>query len=134
MAQRIDGKRYHHQCRIPLAALQTATAKLLRAPLLKAKDFDELLRVVARAIGPIQGIGALTVYDTALRIGAKLGLQPTRVYLHAGTRAGARILGLTWRAPYLEVAECPPELRVLAPHEIEDCLCIFKKRFRRAFN
>ena len=26
------------------------------------------------------GIGELTIYDTALRIGAKLGLRPQRVY------------------------------------------------------
>jgi hypothetical protein len=53
------------------------------------------------------------------------------VYLHAGTRAGARALGLNWRATTLAVHDLPAELRVLAPHEIEDCLCIFKNNFEK---
>ena len=87
--------------------------------------------VVRDAIGPIHGIGDLTIYDTALRIGVNLGLWPTRVYLHSGTRVGARALGLNWRAPHIEPDDCPAELQLLRPHEIEDCLCIFKDRFVR---
>ena len=81
------------------------------------------------AIGSILGIGGLTVYDTTLCIGAKLGVFPRCIYLHNGTRRGARALGLNWRTSVLSVAECPRELRRLKPHEIEDCLCIFKDRF-----
>lgn len=87
---------------------------------------------MASAIGVLHGIGELTVYDTALRIGAKLGLLPKKVYLHAGTRAGARALGLNWKATSLAVRELPSELLTLTPHEIEDCLCIFKDKLKRA--
>jgi hypothetical protein len=131
MAMRTDGKRYDHQRRIPLAALEAATSRLRRAPLHMARDFDQLLRTVGRIIRPVHGVGELTVYDTALRIGSKLDLLPTRVYLHSGTREGARALDLNWRAPYLEPEDFPPEFLELQPHEIEDCLCIFRSRFAR---
>jgi hypothetical protein len=124
-------KRYDHQRRIPEAVLCEATRALHRAPLAEAQDFHSLLECVRKAIGPIHGIGELTIYDTALRIGAKRGILPTRVYLHSGTRVGARALGVDWRAEYLKVSDCPAALRALASHEIEDCLCIFKSRFRR---
>ena len=39
-------------------------------------------------------LGELTVYDVAHRIGAYLQLEPDVVYLHRGTRIGARYLGL----------------------------------------
>jgi hypothetical protein len=65
----------------------------------------------------------MSVYDTALRIGAKLNLFPTRVYLHAGTREGVR--GLDAREDALYVADLPRKFHALKPHEIEDVLCIF---------
>jgi hypothetical protein len=70
------------------------------------------------------------VYDTSLRIGAKLGFEPKHVYLHAGTRVGARALGLDTSASYLRASELPAPLRALRPHEIEDALCIFKRQFK----
>jgi hypothetical protein len=73
----------------------------------------------------IHKIGALAVYDIAHRIGAFLGLQPTTVYLHCGTMAGARSLGFRGRQT-LRVAELPPQFRRLTAAEIEDCLCIYK--------
>jgi len=94
VAERPDGKRYDHQRRIPQDVLRLAAERLGRAKLNRARDFDELHKLVTRAIGSIHGIGRLTVYDTALRIGAKLSLAPDRVYLHTGTRTGARKLGL----------------------------------------
>jgi hypothetical protein len=66
------------------------------------------------------------VYDTALRIGAKLGLEPEVVYLHRGTRRGVRALGLDADRTFVALGELPHELRALRPHEIEDCLCIYK--------
>ena len=39
-------------------------------------------------------MGELVVYDTALRIGARFGLEPEKVYVHRGTREGVRKLGL----------------------------------------
>lgn len=132
MAKRPDGKRYDHQRRLPAIVLRKATAELLRAPLTKANDFNNLHRCVKNAISSIRGVGELMIYDTSLRVGAKLGLLPERVYLHSGTRHGARALGLNWRAEHLEVRECPREFHVLSPHEIEDCICIYKDRLKSA--
>jgi hypothetical protein len=127
-----DGKRYHHQRRLPRALLKQAATELKRAKLERSRNFDELHERVFGAIGSVHGIGELTVYDTALRIGARLRYLPRRVYLHSGTRTGAKALGLDWRAPFVEVRELPRAFRVLEPHEIEDCLCIFKKRLKSA--
>jgi hypothetical protein len=123
---RPDGKRYDHQRRLKGAVLRLAWRRLARAPLQDAADFDALHRLVDERIGQLHGIGSLSVYDTALRIGGKLGLKPQRVYLHAGTRRGARALGLDWRLPDLPRELFPSPLQELEPQEIEDCLCIFK--------
>jgi hypothetical protein len=130
-AETPEGRRYHHQCRLSPAVLKLAAKHLRNAPLRKAKSFNELHQIVEQAIGSIRGIGVLMVYDTALRIGAKLDFLPLSVYVHRGTKIGARALGLNWRASIIEVRDIPRELHVLKPHEIEDCLCIFKNRFRR---
>ena len=131
LAQRPDGKRYNHQRRIPADALQESAKYLMRGKLDRARTFDELHEMVERTIGSISGIGHLTVYDTALRIAASLSLAPTRVYLHTGTRAGARHLGLNWRADSLEMSAVPSAFRVLEPREVEDVLCIFEDKFKR---
>jgi hypothetical protein len=71
-------------------------------------------------------------YDTAVHIGAKLGLMPDEVYLHSGTRKGARALGLPYRQPTLQISSLPIALHQLAGYEIEDFLCIFKNEFDEA--
>jgi hypothetical protein len=126
-----DGKRYHHQRRLSTATLEALHALLRRAPLARCRSFHELHTMVRRVIGPVPGVGRLMIYDTALRIGAKLGLEPERVYLHAGTRDGARNLGLDWRAESVEMKELPAELRRLKAHQVEDVLCIYKDRLMR---
>jgi hypothetical protein len=108
------------------ATLRRAHAELDQCDLNGCRSFDELFQVVSDAIGNIQGIGALTIYDIACRIGAFLKLKPNRIYLHAGTRAGARAIGLGDGVETLEIDELPPAFRRLSASEIEDCLCIYK--------
>jgi hypothetical protein len=131
LAQRPSGKRDPHQYRIPRSALAESRRRLLdnQSSLRQARSFDDLIEHVERIIRPIRGIGDLMIYDTALRIGARFGLEPSRVYLHAGTREGARKLGLGKGRKFLEMAELPIVLRKLKPREIEDALCIFKDEF-----
>ena len=71
-------------------------------------------------------IGELTTYDTAHRIGCKLCLPPTRVYLHSGTQSGAVALGIHRSCTSISVKVLPKPFAVLEPYEIEDCLCILK--------
>ena len=117
-----DGRRHPHQRRIPGRVLQQAATALANADFSVA-TFDELHEVVRRTIGPLRGIGELAVYDVAYRIGAHLGLAPDRVYLHAGTREGARALGLG--GTVLLKNELPKAFHRLSPGEIEDCLGIY---------
>ncbi|MBI4443589.1 MAG: hypothetical protein HY649_09485 [Acidobacteria bacterium] len=97
----------------------------------QVQTFEELFTLVERIIEPIPGVGELYVYDTSLRIGAKLNLFPEQVYLHAGTRVGARSLGFHGNLRVIDVTKLPAELQRLEPHEIEDVLCIFKDRLKR---
>jgi hypothetical protein len=93
------------------------------------KDFEVLHDRVAEACAGIDGLGDLTRYDVALRIGIHLGKLPQRVYLHAGTRKGAKALDLPHRRATLEMSDLPPELRRLRPWQAEDFLCIYKDEF-----
>lgn len=125
------GRRFSHQYRIRRVAIGEATAALLaiEKQLARAKSFDALFEIVSKQLQDIAGIGALYRYDTAFRIGAYRRIFPSRVYLHAGTRAGARALGLDYRKDALEMGEIPAALRARKPHEVEDILCIYKNRF-----
>jgi len=128
---RIQGTKLPHQWRLKDQVLQQSRARLLDniTVLRRAKSFDDLHDVVGAVIGSLPGIGPLTVYDTTLRIGAYRGLLPTRIYLHAGTRIGAKRLGLPWKQRTIETATLPQALRRLPAHEAEDVLCIYKDQF-----
>ena len=128
LATNSKGKRYSHQRRLKKTALEEARRVLLMnsKTIAQSKSFDDLFSLVETMVEPITGIGELYIYDTSLRIGAKLHYLPTKVYLHAGTRKGAWALGFEGRARALKVSEMPSELRQLEPQEIEDVLCIFK--------
>ena len=130
-AERFDPRRhrwlrYDHQRRIPRTSLERVRAKLRNAPLKKCSTFDELLSLVHDVTHKIPKIGELMVYDTALRVGANLGLEPDRVYLHAGTRVGARKLGFGAGTPSIHRRDLPEPLKVLPAWQVEDILCIFK--------
>ena len=127
-----SGKRHSHQRRIPGEALEEARARLLGADLHSCRSFDELHSLVDSLIRDIHMVGELVVYDVSHRIGAHFGLEPERVYLHAGTREGARELGLGRGRAALDLAELPREFGRLSPAEAEDCLCIYKDGLRRA--
>src|ERR1700730_9584939 len=104
----------------------------------RAVGLESIVRFYALKIRPqaqaelawyVPGIGELYVYDTALRLGAKLGVFPEKVYLHACTRIRVRNLGLDARSTALRMASLRRALRSLKPREVEDVLCIFKDRF-----
>jgi hypothetical protein len=123
-----SGKRFSHQRRIPVAVLERARAALMSniEELASITTFDDLHSEVANITLQIPGIGELYVYDTALRIGAKLGLVPLHVYVHAGVREGIKNLGLDPGLSRIAISELPAQLQALQPYEIEDVLCIYK--------
>ena len=128
LAKSPTGKRLSHQRRIPERVLGESRQRLLsvQSPLGRADSFEALHEIVSSAIKPIHGIGDLTIYDTALRIGAKLGLEPNVVFLHAGTLKGARSLRLDISRGCVNLVELPRAFHILKPREVEDVLCIYK--------
>jgi hypothetical protein len=90
-----------------------------------ATSFAQLLSILDEA--KPRGVGELTIYDTAVRIGYGQNLKPEVVYLHAGTRKGARRLQLDVRRPFIPHTEIPKELDGLSPAEIEDVLCTYAR-------
>src|SRR4051794_15446288 len=104
LAKLPSGRRHPHQRRIPRASLEQSRDLLLAnlAQLRAARTFDELFDLVHALIRPIPKIGELTVYDTTLRIAARFGLEPERVYIHAGratvpVRSGSTLAVQPWR-------------------------------------
>ena len=81
-ARDLDNDKHPHQHRLPNALLRKFSDRLLRKAdqLILCKKFDEVYSIVEQA--GIKGIGPLTVYDTAQRIGAMLKIKPDKVYLH----------------------------------------------------
>ena len=102
---------------------------------LQFNDFEELYHFVKSTIGSISGIGPLTVYDTAKRIGhiLKNPVYPSQyVYLCAGAADGAKgLIGkdspLLFREPTYRFT---PFFGTLPSIFIEDILCIFKDELK----
>lgn len=135
-----DGNKFYRRCRhqahLTNIAIEKATETLeeLRNELELSKDFDALLLKVNSI--QISGFGPLAKYDFCVRFGYKRGLKPDKfVYLHAGTRDGAK--AIKHLLPSLEkkeykdripLAKLPEELRNMNSIDIENLLCIFKER------
>ncbi len=130
MAELPSGKRFSHQRRIPGTVLTQAKDALLKLDYSNVNSFSKLYEMVARTLLPIHGIGILTIYDTAHRLGAFLKLSPEVVYLHAGTRAGARALNLGYWKTALQMSAFPLAFQKLRPEQVEDCLCIYKRQLK----
>ncbi len=132
-AQDENNHRYHHQRRIKARSIAEATKALAESHdhIQSCRSFHDLWNLLRSLLTPIQGIGELYIYDTSLRIGAFLRLAPDKVYLHAGTRTGARSLGLSRRGDsklWLETEELPALLRKLSTSDVENLLCIYKEQ------
>lgn len=95
-------------------------------------DFEELYDWVYAQIGHISGIGQLTVYDTARRLGHLLTppVYPEQyVYLAAGAKEGAEDLLKQKDLKFRErVQRFTPYFGTLPSIFIEDILCIYKNR------
>ncbi len=140
--------RHGHQYCISGSAMNKAVDALLRSNVLLANiqqckpfihnnkfakgfaDFEELYDFVYSVIGDINGIGPLTTYDTAKRIGHLLSpaIYPKQyVYLAAGAKEGAEALLGTKSLKFREPIQLfTPHFGTLGSIFIEDILCIFK--------
>lgn len=128
------GQRHPHQYRVRLDALLESERRLrtCESELVSVESFDKLINLIGSIIQSIPGIGELAVYDVSIRIGAHLGIEPSEVYLHRGTRLGAASLGLDTRRASVSQSQLPPDFEKLTAAEIEDLLCIYKEELRLA--
>lgn len=133
LAKDSRGKRFSHQRRLTQESLQQGkqAIMLMVGAFQKAESFEEILKTVRGITSQVHGLGELYAYDTALRISAKTGHEPKHVYLHAGTRVGAKRLGIQTSRDYVPLAELPEALKLLKAHEVESFLCIYKNHFGR---
>lgn len=125
-------RKHPHQFRRQNAALESTRVALLakEKELLSCTVFDELHDLVNETISEIDGIGALMVYDTALRIGMNTNVTPEKVYLHAGTLRGASAVVPVGRKRVLNISELPKEFHALDADSIESCLCVCKEQLK----
>ena len=134
-AQALDSeeKKHDHQWRIPprlLKELQKGLMKKQEA-ILASKTFEELLSITECVAGEIWKDAELTIYDTTQRLATYVGIEPRYIYLHAGTRRGARELGLAASSNFLRLEDFPIALRRLRPYELENLLCTGREAFRQ---
>ena len=144
--------RHGHQYRILNTAVESAVNALMDSMFVRAdmkakpfingnkisevfKDFEELYDFISLVMSGIHGIGPLTVYDTAKRIGHLFDspIYPKQyVYLAAGAKNGAEALlgkkGLRFREP-IQLFE--PSFGSFPSIFIEDMLCIYEPLFSK---
>lgn len=126
------GKRLSHQRRLVRHVIPAAFPHLQKVStqLRHSASFDDLLLHIEKALSGIPRAGDLYFYDTALRLGAFLGLYPTRVFLQTGARRGALRLSRKHQNRSVPLAEFPVDFRALAPFEMENLLCIYRSVLR----
>jgi hypothetical protein len=85
------------------------------------------------------GIGPVTVYDVAVRIGAFLGIEPNKVYMHAGVKQGLKALESV--LPYgsdllgahtlhrVPMYLFPKPFNRMKADDVEDILCTYREVF-----
>jgi len=131
------GKKNNHQKRLKNVNLESFKNNLLKrqTDIAHATDFHNLLKIVEEC--KVKGIADVACYDIANRLGNRLGKNPDYVYLHAGTRKGLEnLLDYKVKAKYIKKSDLPEPFKssTLTCHEIEDILCIYKDRLKKAHN
>jgi hypothetical protein len=132
-ARKENGALFNHQRHLEASTVEEVRRVLQanRDAIAKVADFDALIALIERLIGPVRGAKEMYIYDAALRLGAYLKKLPTRVYLHRGTRDGAEAIGIAVGRKWIEMEELPPAFAVLTAYEAEDVLCSYKDDLAR---
>lgn len=96
------------------------------------KDFEELYNYVDSHIHHIKYVGALCIYDLALRLGASVGILPVKfVYASRGAADGLKYLGIKIRNNKISINDIPyKELTALGAAHIEHFACAYKKELK----
>ncbi len=126
----LDGGHLDHLKRLTEEALRNALLILIsfRKQIKSCKNFHEIFELIHEEIErEVYGIGEMYTYDISFYLSINLGFKPKYVYLHKGTRIGARKLGLDVKRDYISKNEFPQEFQNLEIYDIENLLCIYKK-------
>ena len=128
VARGANGNRLSHQWRLPRQMYPSALVKLTAvAPALRAcATFSDLYAVIESAVGSLNGVGPLYLYDTTLRIGAFRKLKPSEVYLQAGALKGAKRLLPRVHTRSLSPTVFPTPYSSLPPYQLENLLCCYR--------
>ena len=150
LARDANGKHHNHQSKVDLDARRKfgnkiwsrhAEVRRLVRTADPAEDwlwskFDGLHELLDD-IKPY-GIGPVTVYDVAVRVGAYLGIAPRSVYMHAGVKQGYKALyeamaDMDWvlpgSVPRIPLSYFPTPLSELPADDVEDLLCTYREVF-----
>lgn len=133
------GKHHNHQSKVDIKARRLFGRRIIARKLAvmrivkSGKGFDrfDALHDLLDEIKP-HGIGPVTVYDVAVRVGAFLGVEPTSVYMHAGVRQGYDALfgkGAARGIARIPSALFPPPLCSMRADDVEDILCTYREVF-----
>lgn len=127
-------RRHPHQRRLGAQTLADCVEALERisTDLENAPDFHSIFNLMGEGFRKVRGAGELMTYDSADRLALRRGFTPSLIYLHAGTRTGARRLCGPFRrleAWSILLHQLPDELQGLSTREAEDVLCIYKDHF-----
>jgi len=129
-SKRPNGKMHNHQSKVSkaLPALEARLQESLPS-LVKCETFGQLYAAIDLRATP--GIGPMTIYDVSVRFGAWLGLKPDSIYIHAGTKAGLKALGVDTRGWWMSYSMelLPAVLRNKDADEVEDFLCTYRLAF-----
>jgi hypothetical protein len=129
-ARNNENKKHDHQNLIPTSTLDSFAVNILNRinEIRQVRSFSELIASIQNS--KIKGIGDLTIYDTAQRIGNYLGIQPDKIYLHRGVRTGAEILLGKIKTKYITKDQLPTPFNKsdLSAADFEDILCVYKNR------
>jgi len=150
-----QGKHHNHQSKVDITARMDLGEALIHSRSeirhivaygAGAKDweddmFDLLHDHVVNCSG--YGIGPVTVYDVAVRVGAFLNIEPTKVYVHAGVRKGLIALENAYarldigpvlltgahKLPRVPMYLFPEPLVEMRADDVEDILCTYREVF-----
>lgn len=125
---RRNGKLHNHQSRVRADVRKYFAHKIkTEIETVTFNNFDELHDWLEE-IKP-RGIGEVTTYDVATRVGAYMQLEPTSLYLHAHVRVGWNKLHGTRRVPEdngrVPKEMLPQPLHRIPADQVEDMLCCY---------
>ncbi|MDM1323470.1 hypothetical protein HXZ90_04115 [Acinetobacter pseudolwoffii] len=133
-AENKNGRKFSHQYRLPKQASEQAFKKFteIKTEIKATQNFEQLYELLDSNLRSIQDIGDLFIFDTALRIGAKLNYLPKELIVQSGSKEGAKKLGLTVKNKRVSLEQLPSLIREnLEPYEIENFLCLYRDKFEK---